>query len=119
MGNRGIIQYGGSIQAGSLAVGDGASAYSQAYKALADKGLDEIKGKLEELVQAVKAESGQLKDAGKVHKSTEELARELAKEKPEKPVVLRILEQIAGAAGNVSTVIAAVKGLIGVASFLV
>ncbi len=119
MGNQGIIQYGGSIQADSLAVGTGAQAYSRAYKVLADRGQDDIKRKLEELVQTIKAEPGQLKDAGQVHRSTEELARELTKDKPQKPVVLRILEQISGAAGNVSTVITAVKGLMWAASFLV
>src|SRR5260370_40257379 len=98
MGNQGIIQYGGTIQADSFAVGPHAQAYSQAYKVLTDKGLDEIKGKLEELVRAVKAEASQLKDAGQLHKSTEELARELTNEKPEKQVVLRQLQQIYGAA---------------------
>jgi hypothetical protein len=118
MGNQGIIQYGGTISAGSLAVGTGAQAYSQAYKALADKGLDEIKAKLEELVQAVHAESGKLSNPGQVHQATGELARELTKEKPEKPAVLRILAQITSAAGGVSGVLTAVKGLMGAAALL-
>jgi hypothetical protein len=118
MGNQGIIQYGGTISAGSLAVGTGARAYSEAYKALADKGLDEIKTKLEQLVQAVQAESGRLNNPAQVNQSTTELARELTKEKPEKPVVMRILEQITSAAGDVAGVLTAAKGVMAAAALL-
>ena len=118
MGNQGIIQYGGNIQAGALAVGTNAQAFSKAYEALAGKGMDEIKSKLQELVQAIGTHSSQLANPSEVHKSAEELASELGKEKPETPTVLRILKQIASGAGNVTTIVTAVKGLIGAVTLL-
>ena len=118
MANRGIIMNGGSIQAGSLAVGTRAQASSGAQAAPANPALDEIKAKLEELVQAIHAESGRLTDSAQAHQATAELANELAKEKPTKLNVMGALEQIAGAAGGVTSVLTAVKGVMGAAALL-
>ena len=118
MGNRGIIMNGGSIQAGSLAVGTRAQASSEAQTTPAGSSLDEIKAKLEELIQTLHAESGRLADPGQAHEATANLASELSKEKPSKHHILGALEQIAGAAGGVTSVLSAVKGLMGAAAVL-
>jgi len=118
MGNRGIIMNGGSIQAGSLAVGTRAQASSGAQTTPANTSLDDIKAKLEELIQALHAESGRLADPSQAHEATANLASELSKEKPSKHNILGALEQVAGAAGGVTSVLTAVKGLMGAAALL-
>ena len=118
MGNRGIIMNGGSIQAGSLAVGTRAHASSGAQTTPADTSIDEIKAKLEELIQALHAESGRLADPSQAHEATANLATELSKEKPSKHNILGALQQVAGAAGSVTSVLTAVKGLMAAAAVL-
>ncbi|HTS06841.1 MAG TPA: hypothetical protein VMP68_14780 [Candidatus Eisenbacteria bacterium] len=118
MGNRGIIMNGGSIQAGSLAVGTRAQASSGAQTTPANASLDEIKAKLEELIQTLHSESGRLANPSQAQEATANLADELSKEKPSKHNILGALEQVTGAAGGVTSVLTAVKGLMAAAAVL-
>jgi hypothetical protein len=109
--NEGIIVSGhASIRAKQMAVGRNASIVN-AGSALEAKGLQEVRDKLERLFAAVSAHSGSVSERETLLHSTEAVAGELAKDKPNKLTVASILDGIAGAVKSVTSIVGAAEAL--------
>lgn len=112
--NEGLIQSGGSIQAGAMAVGRGAAAHnmsSTVSDALRESGRDPIADRLDELLRALRDHGAELPDPDGVRGSAGAVVDELAKDEPNKITVLGILSGIRDAVGSVSGIAAAAGGL--------
>jgi hypothetical protein len=110
--NEGIYQTGGSINADQLAIGRNASiskTINAAAQSLDQKGLQEIKEKLQALYEALETDGGSLKNAGEVMESTEVVAKELSKDKPNKLTLTGVLDGILGAVKSVTSITGAVN----------
>jgi translation initiation factor 2B subunit (eIF-2B alpha/beta/delta family) len=102
--NEGIQMSGGRIEAGALAVGRGAHAHNvvrTARRELEDRGHAELGQRLEELLLQLDAHASRLSDAEELRESTQLVAEELVKDRPNKTTVTGVL---AGIAENVKSV---------------
>ena len=110
--NSGIVQYGGSISAGNLAVGTGATiVLSDVIQGLEERGMDEIALRLKELTQALVRDRSSIEDYAKVGGATSRLGVELNQKTPDRRRVLQLLAVIAKGAGTVASVSTAVESL--------
>lgn len=111
-GNRGVNIAGNAhIQADNLAMGSHAVAkkiVSGAGQALAPQDLQEIRNKLQQLVDAV---SSHPESHQEVRSSVDSVAQELAKEKPNKLTVTSLLGGIANAVKSVTGIATAAEAL--------
>ncbi len=104
----GIYQTGGSIQADQMAVGRYAKAekvIKAAGDALQDKKLEEITQRLNELFQALKQNIDQLENSEDMVRATEQVAQELASDKPNKLTLKGIIDGIVEGAKSVTSVV--------------
>ena len=112
--NEGIYMTGGTINAEQLAVGRKARAVkivSLADQALDRKGLQDIREKLDELVNILTAHADALDNPDEVLDSTEAVAAELSKDKPNKLTLTAILSGLASSVQSVAAVATAVEAL--------
>ena len=109
--NEGLIITGGTINADQIAVGPYAQAIKAANEALTQKGMQEIRVRLDELVQALNNHAGALGNPDEVRDSTEVVAKELSKEKPNKLTLTAVLTGIASSVQSVSAIAVAVEAL--------
>lgn len=112
--NEGIYMTGGTINAEQIAAGRQARAIkivSSADQALEQKGLQEIREKLDELVNALTTHAEALENPDEVLDSTEAVAEELSKDRPNKLTLTAILSAIASSVQSVAVVATAVDAL--------
>jgi|SoiMethySBSTD1v2_1073268.scaffolds.fasta_scaffold405767_1 hypothetical protein len=112
--NEGIWMSGGKIDAGALAVGRNAQATNvveAAERTLRERGQREIADRLEELVRRLEAHGPQLDNADELQATTEVVAAELAKEKPNKITVTGLLRGLADGVRSVAGLTTAVQAL--------
>jgi hypothetical protein len=112
--NEGIYIRGGSLKADQVAVGRQARVtkiVNAANDALEQKGLTEIRNKLEELLRAVSTHADSLDNRDEVLDSTETVAKELAKDKPNKLTITGVLSGMAESAKTVAGIATAVQAL--------
>ena len=105
---------GGSLQADQLAVGRRAQAIktvNTANETLEQKGLTEVRDRLDELLNAVNAHAGSLDNPNEVLDSTEVVAKELAKDEPNKLTITGVLNGIADSVKSVASVATAADAL--------
>lgn len=107
--NEGISMSGGTIRAGALAVGRGASAHNVATD-LTARGHADVAQRLEDLVRQLEAHADEVPDIEMVRDATRTVTDELAKERPNKMTLVGVLSGIAeaiGFAGGLATGVAA------------
>jgi hypothetical protein len=112
--NEGIYQSGGSIQADQIAVGRNARAakiLNVTNDVLEQKGLQEIRDKLDELLKVIIEHANSLDAPDEVLDSTEIVAKELAKDKPNKLTVTGVLTGIADGVKSVASIATAAEAL--------
>ena len=109
--NEGLIITGGTINADQVAVGKYARAIKNANEALAQKGMQEIQVRLDELVQALNNHASALENPDEVRDSTEVVAKELSKDKPNKLTITAVLNGIASSVQSVTAIAVAVEAL--------
>jgi hypothetical protein len=112
--NEGILMSGGRIDAGALAVGRNAQATNvveAAGRTLRERGQPEIADRLAELVRLLEAHAPQLDNADELQATTEVVAAELAKEKPNKITVTGLLRGLADGVRSVAGLTTAVQAL--------
>jgi len=112
--NEGIYMTGGTINAEQIAVGRKARAtkiVSSANQALEQKGLQEVRDKLDELVNALTTHADALDNPDEVLDSAEVVADELSKDKPNKLTLTAILGGIASSVQSVAAIATAVDAL--------
>jgi hypothetical protein len=110
--NEGIVQHGGSIDAGALAVGRRARAIQRvdaAASALGDR--DEIAARLREITALLLAHADELEQPDELLAATGTVAEELTRPQPNRLTVSSLLAGIAGAASSVTGIAAAVTAL--------
>ena len=118
-GNEGIVVSGGSVKAKQIAVGRNASIkVVSAGRALEAKGMKDVKDKLDELLAAVSSHSGSVAEREKLVGSTNAVAAELSKEKPNKRNINSILDGIASSVKSVTSIVSASEALKAVVSTL-
>ncbi len=111
MPNEGLIITGGTINADQVAVGKYARAIKIANEALAQKGMQEIQVRLDELVQALNNHASDLDNPDEVRDSTEVVAKELSKDKPNRLTITSVLNGIASSVQSVTAIAVAVEAL--------
>lgn len=92
--NEGIHMTGGRIDAGALAVGPGAQA-TTAEQALADQGHAELAARLGEVVRLLETHAAGLEHPDEVKETTEPIATELTKPKPNRITLMGLLSALA------------------------
>jgi hypothetical protein len=110
--NEGIVQHGGTISAGAIAVGRGARALERvdaAASTLVDQ--REVAARLHELTALLVAHAGELERPEDVLGAAEMVAEELTRPQPNHLTVKGVLEGIVGAASGVGGIAAAVASL--------
>lgn len=110
MKNEGVIQHGGSINAGNLAVGRGATA-TQYQSASSDAGLAAVQAQLDKVLELLATKSHEIPDHEDVVQSAQSLKQELDKDKPNKLTLKSLLSGIADSVKSVTTVATAVEAL--------
>jgi hypothetical protein len=101
----------GNVIADQIAVGRYARATKNANEALTQKGMREIQVRLDELVQALNNHASALENPEEVRDSTKVVAKELAKDKPNKLTLKAVLDGIASSVQSVTAVAMAVEAL--------
>jgi hypothetical protein len=112
--NEGIWMSGGTIDAGALAVGRNAEATNvvgAAGRTLMERGQPEIADRLADLVRLLAAHAPQLDNADELQATTEVVATELAKEKPNRTTVTGLLGGLADGVRSVAGLTTAVEAL--------
>jgi hypothetical protein len=112
--NEGIYMTGGSINADQIAVGRSAQAQkisNIANDALEQKGLTEVRDKLDELLKEITVHADSLRNSDEVLDSTKAVAEELAKDKPNKLTIMGVINGIADSVGSVARVATAADSL--------
>lgn len=112
--NEGLVQTGGTIKAEQIAVGRNAQVsktVQHAGQVLEQKGLDEVRDKLEALLQALESNADRITAQEEVFDTAEAVAKELARSKPNRLTLKSMLEAIAEHAKTATTVVAAVGAL--------
>jgi hypothetical protein len=110
--NEGIVQHGGTISAGAIAVGRGAQALERvdaAASTLVDQ--REVGTRIRELTALLVAHAGELERPDDVLSAAATVAEELTRPDPNHVTVRGVLEGIVGAASGVSGIAAAVASL--------
>ena len=103
-----------NIKGDQIAIGRYARAEKgvhMASEALLNKNLSDIANKLDNLLQTLNQHVDQLNDAGDVMGATEQIARELARDKPNKLTLKGILDDIIESAKSIASVVNAADAL--------
>jgi hypothetical protein len=111
----------GTLNADVVAVGYQAQAQKVVTAAgaeLAEKGLDEVKTKLDELMVALQQQSNKLADPQSAFGLAERIAAELSKKKPDKLTLKGFLTAIAEESKSVAEIAAAALSLKGLVAAL-
>jgi hypothetical protein len=111
--NQGMIVH-GDVQGGAIAVGYRATAVNVAAAAdarLQERGLDEVRARLDQLLRAVAEQREELDSPEAVSTAAESIAGELAKEQPSKPLLTVLLDGLAASARSVAGVLTATEAL--------
>ncbi|HZD00503.1 MAG TPA: hypothetical protein VFA46_10040 [Actinomycetes bacterium] len=111
--NQGIWMSGGRIDAGALAVGRNAQAANvgTARRTLVERGQPEIADRLAELVRLLDAHAPQLDNADELQATTEMVASELTKDRPNRTTVTGLLGGLADGVRSVAGLTTAVEAL--------
>jgi len=113
--NEGIILSGhGQLNAGAVAVGRQATAISSGAAAdarLQEKGLEDVRLRLDQLLRAIDSESPRLQQPGVVKSAADSITRELAKEKPDGSLLTLLLDGLAKNVQSVTSVLGAAEAL--------
>lgn len=112
--NEGIHVTGGSFKADQVAVGRNAHAtkiLNTANEALEQKGLTEVRDRLDELLKAVTVNADSLTNPDEVLDSTEVVATELAKDEPNKLTIMGVLNGITDSVRSVASIATAADSL--------
>jgi translation initiation factor 2B subunit (eIF-2B alpha/beta/delta family) len=112
--NEGISMSGGRIEAGALAIGRGARATNvveAAGQTLTGRGQAELADRLADLVRQLEAHASRLDNADELRETTEAVASELAKDKPNRITVTGLLDGLAKGVGSVAGLTTAVHAL--------
>jgi hypothetical protein len=113
--NEGIIVSGhGQLTGGAVAVGRQASAFNNAPAAdarLQERGLEEVRARLDELLRAIETHATLVNEPGVVRSAAENIASELAKEQPDKSLVTVLLDGLAANVRSVTGVIGAAEAM--------
>ena len=120
--NKGILVTGGTFSGGTITVGDRATVNTvqePADQSPQTRALEEARAKLDELMQALRANSGTLADEADVIGATETVGQELARDKPNRLTMSAILASIAGSVSSVAGVATAVEALKAAVSALI
>jgi hypothetical protein len=115
--NEGIVQHGGTIDAGALAVGRGARAVQRVEAAASTLDGPEVAARLRELTALLAAHAGELERPDDVLAAAETVAEELTRPEPSRVTLAGVLDGIAGAAsgvGAIATAVAALRVAIGI-----
>ncbi|WP_329002415.1 hypothetical protein OHA18_04775 [Kribbella sp. NBC_00709] len=104
--NYGIRVSGGQITAGAMAAGEGATATN--ISAVSAESLADARAGMSQLLELLHAQSERLERPGETIAVAELAEHELAKDKPDKKSVLRLLELIASGATSIATISGAV-----------
>jgi hypothetical protein len=114
--NEGIYMPGGSISHSTVAAGRNANAVTiidRAGAALEGKGQKELADRLSALLEALRKGDGELGEQSQaVHEQAAIAAEELAKPKPSKPAVLRLLHGVAEDSRAVTSIVQAAESLL-------
>ena len=118
--NEGIHMTGGHIDAGALAVGTNARASSitAASQALADQGHAELAARLAEVVRLLETHAAALDNPDEVKETTETIATELTRPKPNRITLMGLLNALAAGVRPVAALATAVAGLTQAATVL-
>ena len=112
--NEGISMSGGRIDAGALAVGRHARATNvveAAGQTLTERGQAEVAGRLADLVRQLEEHASRLDNADELRETTEAVATELAKDRPNRITVTSLLDGLAKGVGSVASLTTAVQAL--------
>lgn len=112
--NEGIQMSGGRIEAGALAVGRGARASNvvgAARRELEERGHAELGQRLEELLRQLEAHASRLANADELRESTQLVAEELVKDRPNKTTVTGVLAGIVEGVKSVAGLATAAEAL--------
>jgi uncharacterized protein YhaN len=108
--NEGIIQHGGAMNVGNMAVGRGASA-TQYQNAASDAALEAVRVQMDKVIELLAAKSHEIPDHEEVVQSAQSLKQELGKDKPNKLTMKSLLAGIADSVTSVASVATAVEAL--------
>ena len=111
LSNEGIININGKITAKQIAVGPNARAIQNTNKASAQDPMQEIRARLDELMQALDDHANALENPEEVRDSTEAVAEELSKDKPNKLTITSVLNGIASSVQSVTAIAVAAEAL--------
>lgn len=112
--NEGIHMTGGRIDAGALAVGAHAQATNittAAEQALSDRGHAELAARLAEVVRLLETHAAQLDNPDEIKETTETVATELTKPKPNRITLTGLLNALATGVRPVADLATAVDAL--------
>ncbi|MEX5718765.1 DUF5955 family protein [Geodermatophilus maliterrae] len=109
--NEGIIVRGGTVNAGAMAAGSGATAHNVAAD-LTARGQVDVARRLEELVRQLEAHADQVPGAEQVRDDAQTVTEELAKDQPDRGRLERILSRISDSVGSVSSLTQATNALL-------
>jgi hypothetical protein len=111
--NEGIVVK-GDLKAGAIAVGQYAIARNEVAAAdarLQERGLEEVRLRLDELIREIAEQRGLLVAPSTVDAAAQNIAGELAKEKPDKSLLTVLLDGLATSARSVAGVLTAAEAL--------
>ena len=110
--NEGIIQHGGSMNAGALAVGRRARAIGRIDAAASSLGdRDDIAARLREITALLVEHADELEQPDDLLAATGTVAEELARPEPNRLTLSSLLSAIASAASGVTGIAAAITAL--------
>jgi predicted glycosyltransferase len=104
--NEGIIQKGGTMNAGAQAVGCGAQAVNYAEKSAA---LEEARARLDQVLKALAEQGHTIANREEVMQTTQLVKEEISKEQPNKLSVSGLLKSIAESVQSVTSIATAVE----------
>ena len=113
MENQGLVVH-GNVQGGAIAVGSQSTANNFAAAAdarLQERGLDEVRARLDQLLQEIANQPERLDAPAAVNTAAETIAGELAKEQPNKSLLTILLDGLAANARSVTGVLTAAEAL--------
>jgi len=108
--NEGIIQSGGTMNVGAMAVGRGAVA-KQTQSAQPIQDLQAVRAEIDKLLELLKAQASTLPGGQDVVHSARTVKEELAKEKPNQLTIKSLLAGIADSVKSVASIATAVEAV--------
>jgi len=112
--NDGVLVTGGTLAAGQVVAGRNAKAVASFYGPVGkieEAGREDVAAALRDLMEGLKRNSDQIKDFDEILESTNLVAAELAKPRPNKTIVTTVLSGIGQGVSSVAGLVTAVKSL--------